>query len=99
MEAVDPAGFHVYLKKLVNVKGEKHALPLSPSGLQEKEKLTLYSSTVSDPLTITAFIDPSNGTSHILHSSFIPDAYFLSDAAGIYRVVFEDLRQFWPNGQ
>jgi hypothetical protein len=99
MEAVDSASFTTYLGGLVNAQGTTFSELTSTQGLTLAEKLTLYGNNMNEPTTISAFISPDTIAPFLIHSTANPDALFNSDSTGLYKKIFSDLRQFWPDGQ
>jgi len=99
MEAVDTNAISQYLNGLSNTQGSEFSNLTSTQGLNLIEKLTLYGNNMVEPTTISTFINQDTTKPFLIHSSVNPDALFLSDTVGIYKRIFGDLRQFWPNGQ
>ena len=99
MEAVDSTSFKTYLGALVNAQGADFSDRTSTQGLTLAEKLTLYGNNMNEPTIITAFQSPDTIAPFLIHSTDNPDAIFNSDSTGLYKKIFSDLRQFWPDGQ
>lgn len=99
MEAVDSASFNTYLGGLVNAQGTTFSDLTSPQGLTLAEKLTLFGNNMNQPTIITAFHNPDTVAPFLIHSTANPEALFNSDSSGLYKKIFTDLRQFWPDGQ
>ena len=99
MEAVDTNAISQYLTGLSNAQGTEFSDLTSTQGLSLIEKLTLYGNNMVEPTIISAFSNQDTTKPFLIHSSVNPDALFLSDTVGIYKRIFGDLRQFWPDGQ
>jgi hypothetical protein len=99
MEALDSAAFNSYLVGLVNAQGTTFSDRTSTQGLTLAEKLTLFENNMNQPTIISAFHSPDTLAPFLIHSSANPDALFNSDSTGLYKKIFTDLRQFWPDGQ
>ena len=99
MEAVDSVKMKSYLASLVNSRGAEFADENSISGKTAIEKLTLYGNNMVQPIVISAYNNRDALKPFLIHSSLNPDAVFLADSMGIYKQVFADIRQFWPDGQ
>jgi hypothetical protein len=99
MEAVDSLSFQNYLTALVNAQGSDFSELTKTDGLTLAEQLILYGNTMEGPTTIRAFIQQDTLSPFLLHSSTNPESIFKSDSTGLYKRIFTDLRQFWPNGQ
>lgn len=99
MEAVDSTSFNTYLGVLVNAQGSDFSDRTSTQGLTLAEKLTLYGNNMNEPTIISAFHSPDTIAPFLIHSTANPEALFNSDSSGLYKKIFADLRQFWPNGQ
>lgn len=99
MEAVDTTKMSQYLSGLSNVQGNDFSELLSIEGLSLVEKLTLNGNNMVEPTIISGFSNQDTSKPFIIYSTVNPDAFFLSDTSGIYKRIFGDLRQFWPDGQ
>lgn len=99
MEAVDSTSFSAYLGGLVNAQGTTFSDRTSTQGLTLAEKLTLFGNNMNEPTIIRAFHSPDTIAPFLIHSTVNPEALFNSDSSGLYKKVFTDLRQFWPDGQ
>lgn len=99
MEAVDSSAFSNYLDGLVNAQGSAFSDLTSVQGLLMIEKLTLQSTSASNPVTITAYAAQDSLKPFLIASTANPEAIFVSDSFGLYKKVFTDLRKFWPDGQ
>lgn len=99
MEAVDYISFHSYLTGLVNAIGYTFDTRSSIDGLTAQEKLTLYGNTMKAPTIITTYLSKDPLKPVLIHSSANSETVFTSDSIGLYKIIFSDLRQFWPNGQ
>lgn len=99
MEAVDSTKMKSYLTTLTNSRGSEFANENPVSGKTAFEKLTLYGNNMVQPIVISAYENNDALKPFLIHSSINPDAVFLSDSMGIYKQVFADIRQFWPDGQ
>lgn len=99
MEAVDSSAFSNYLDGLVNVQGSAFSDLTSVQGLLMIEKLTLQTTSASDPVTITGYAAQDSLKPFLIASTANPEAIFISDSLGLYKNVFTDLRKFWPDGQ
>lgn len=99
MEAVDSTGFQNYLSSLVNVQGASFSELTSTQGLILTEQLTIYGNNMASPTIISAYQSSDQLAPYLVHSSANPEAIFTSDSTGIYKRIFGDLRQFWPDGQ
>ena len=99
MEAVDSTSFNTYLGGLVNAQGVTFSELTSTRGLTLAEKLTLYGNNMNEPTIISAFQSPDTIAPFLIHSTANPEALFNSDSTGLYKKIFTDLRQFWPDGQ
>lgn len=99
MEAVDSAKMKSYLASLANSRGLEFASENSVSGKTAFEKLTLHGNNMVQPIVISAYENNDALKPFLIHSSINPAGVFLSDSVGIYKQVFADIRQFWPDGQ
>ena len=99
MEAVDSSVMKNYLLSLVNTKGNEFGDINSISGNDPVEKLTIYGNNMLAPVVISVYANSDTLKSMLIHSSYNPQSVFLSDSSGIYKQVFADIRQFWPDGQ
>ncbi len=99
MEAVDSTSFTTYLGGLVNAQGTTFSELTSTQGLTLAEKLTLFGNNMNEPTIISAFHSPDTIAPFLIHSTANPDALFNSDSTGLFKKIFSDLRQFWPDGQ
>jgi uncharacterized protein DUF4340 len=99
MEAVDSTKFNNYLSTLVNAQGAEFSDLTSTQGLTLVEQLTLYGNNMAAPTTISAFHSQDTLAPFLIHSSANQEAIFTSDSTGLYKSVFLNLRQFWPDGQ
>jgi hypothetical protein len=99
MEAVDSTKFQNYLTALANAQGADFSDLTSIQGLTLVEQLTLYGNNMAAPTTISAYSNQDTLAPFLVHSSANPESIFLSDSTGIYKRIFTDLRQFWPDGQ
>lgn len=99
MEAVDSTSFHNYLMRLVNVQGKEFIEADTVRIASPHQIVTLYSFKATDPVVIEAYYNDDPSKPFIIHSSGNPQAWFASDSSGIYHTIFEDLHQFWPDGQ
>jgi hypothetical protein len=52
-----------------------------------------------EPTVLSAFTGQDTLAPFLIHSSANPVAVFYSDSLGLYKRIFADLRQFWPDGQ
>lgn len=99
MEAVDSSAMRNYLQLFVNTKGTEFGDVNSISGKDPVEKITIYGNNMVAPVVLSAYAGSDSLKSILIHSSSNPQAVFLSDSMGIYKQVFADIRQFWPDGQ
>lgn len=99
MEAVDSSSFMTYLGILVNAQGTTFSDRTSTQGLTLAEKLTLYGNNMTEPTIISVFHNTDTIAPFLIHSTDNPEAIFNSDSTGLYKKIFSDLRQFWPDGQ
>ncbi len=99
MEAVDTNAISQYLKGLTDTQGSEFSELTSAQGLSLVEKLTMHGNNMVEPTIISAFSNQDTTKPFLIHSTVNPDAVFLSDTSGIYKRIFGDLRQFWPDGQ
>lgn len=99
MEAVDSTSFNTYLEGVVNAQGTTFSDRTSTQGLTLVEKLTLFGNNMNEPTIISAFHSPDTIAPLLIHSTDNPEALFNSDSTGLYKNIFADLRQFWPDGQ
>ena len=99
MERVDSVAFEQYLKVLSNIEGKQKGDLQSIQNTELVEILTLYGNTMNDPVAITVLKNRDAENQYLILSSVLKESIFISDSAGIYRYIFKDLRQFWPNGQ
>jgi hypothetical protein len=99
MEALDSSAINQYLNSLTSTQGIEFSDLSSTAGLDLREKLTLYGNNMVDPTVISAFISQDTIKPFLIHSTVNPDAVFYSDSSGIYKRIFGDLRQFWPDAQ
>ncbi len=99
MEALDTALINSYVQNLVNVKGIEFSDISSTDGLSLIEKMTLYGNNMIGPTVLSAYMNQDSLKPYLIHSTANPDAIFLSDSLGIYKRIFTDVRQFWPDGK
>jgi hypothetical protein len=99
MEAVDTGKIKQYLTGLKNTQGGEFSNLTSTDGLTLSEKLTLHGNNMVEPTVISAYMNQDTLKPFLIHSSENPDGIFLSDTSGIYKRIFGDLRQFWPDGK
>ncbi len=99
MEAVDTTAFENYLSGLVNAKGSTFSDLTSTQGLPLAEKLTLSGNTMTEPTILSVYHQQDSISPFLIHSTANPEALFTSDSVGLYKRIFTDLRQFWPDGQ
>jgi hypothetical protein len=99
MEAVDSTKFKTYLAGLVSAQGNEFSDLKSTAGLSLLEKVTLTGNNMTEPTVISAFAAQDTLKPFLITSSVNPDAIFKSDANGLYKKIFLDLRPFWPNGK
>lgn len=99
MEAVDSAKFALYLTSLVAAQGHEFSELTSTQGLSLLEKLTLTGNNMIEPTVISAYASPDTTKPFLIHSSINPQSVFKSEATGLYKQIFSDLRPFWPHGQ
>ena len=99
MEAVDTSAINSYLQILVNAKGREFCEMNSTNGLSLIESMTLYGNNMIAPTVLSAYANQDTLRPFFIHSSANPDAVFLSDSSGIYKMIFSDIRQFWPDGE
>lgn len=98
MEAVDSSSFKAYLNELVSAEGPSSDDFTPRQGLDLTEQLTLYGAEMAAPTVIRAYAQ--EGKSQVLiHSSAHADAVFTTDSTGLYKLVFKDLKKFFPDGQ
>lgn len=99
MEALDSTKFNGYLSSLIGAQGTAFSDLTSTDGLTLAESLTIYGNNMPAPTIISAFSQTDTLSPFLIHSTFNPQAIFKSDSSGLYKRVFADLRQFWPDGQ
>jgi|GEM_PF-830599 len=99
MEAVDSTSFNAYLGGLVNAQGTTFSDLTSTQDLTLAEQLTLFGNNMNQPTIISVFHNPDTLMPFLIHSTANPEALFNSDSTGLYKKIFTDLRQFWPDGQ
>lgn len=99
MEAVDSSAFAGYLNSLVHAKGADFSDLNTTDGLEFLESLTLYGNNMVEPTVISSFKNIEDQMSFLIHSSINDDSVFKSDSMGLYKLIFTDMRQFWPDGQ
>lgn len=99
MQAVDSVKFVNYLNQLIGTNGVYFSDLTSVQGYTLAEQLTLQGNQLPSPITITAYDSRDTLKPFLIHSSVNPDAVFTSDTVGIYKRIFGDLRQFWPDGK
>ncbi|HSF89961.1 MAG TPA: hypothetical protein VLA46_11120, partial [Saprospiraceae bacterium] len=93
------SSFMTYLGMLVNAQGTTFSDRTSTQGLTLAEKLTLYGNNMTEPTIISVFHNTDTIAPFLIHSTDNPEAIFNSDSTGLYKKIFSDLRQFWPDGQ
>ncbi|HJW30986.1 MAG TPA: DUF4340 domain-containing protein [Saprospiraceae bacterium] len=99
MEKLDSTAFKNYLSELANAQGSEFSDLKSTAGLNLAEKVTLYGNNMVEPTVISAYMASDTLKPYLITSSAIPDAIFKSDAKGLYKRIFSDLRPFWPGGK
>jgi hypothetical protein len=99
MEAVDSTAFQSYLTNLTNAQGSAFSDLTSTQGLSLAEKLTLSSTNMTEPTILSVFHQQDSISPFLIHSTANPEALFTSDSLGLYKRLFMELRQFWPDGQ
>ena len=99
MEALDTNTTKQYLKSLTMAQGTEFSALSSTNGLSLIEQLTISGNNMVEPTVISAYANEDATKPYLIHSSVNPDAVFISDTAGIYKLIFGDLRQFWPHGK
>ena len=99
MEAVDTSAINAYLQSMTNTRGTEFSDNTPVNNQNPLEKLTLYGNNMIEPVTLSVYQNQDTIKTYLIHSSVNPDAFFLSDSTGIYRQIFSELRQFWPNGK
>ena len=99
MEALDSTRFDAFLSALVAAQGSSFSDLRSTEGLTLVEKLTITGNNMTQPTIISAFAQADTLSPFLIHSTFNPMSIFTSDSVGLYKRVFADLRQFWPDGQ
>jgi hypothetical protein len=99
MEAVDSTKMKSYLTGLTGSQGSEFSEITSEEGLTLIEKLTVSGNNMTEPTIISAYSNSDKAKPFLIHSSINPDGFFLSDSVGIYKRIFGDLRQFWPDGK
>ncbi|HZV69515.1 MAG TPA: DUF4340 domain-containing protein [Saprospiraceae bacterium] len=99
MEAVDTSAIKSYLTGLANAQGSEFSELSSTSGLTVVEQLTLYGNNMTGPTVISAYANQDPAKPFLINSSANPEGVFISDSMGIYKHIFGDLRQFWPDGK
>ena len=99
MEALDSTKFNEYLTAMVVAQGSNFSDLTTTDGLILAEQLKIYGNNMSEPTTISAFMQSDTLNPFLLHSTVNPQAIFKSDSVGLYKRIFTELRQFWPDGQ
>ena len=99
MEALDSTKFNALLSALVSAQGSSFSDLNSTEGLTLAEKLTITGNNMSQPTIISAYAQADTLSPFLIHSTFNPMSIFKSDSVGLYKRIFADLRQFWPDGQ
>lgn len=99
MEAIDSTRFLNYLNQLAGTNGVYFSDLTSVQGYTLAEQLTLQGQNLPAPITISAYDSRDTLKPYLIHSTANPDAIFTSDSIGIYKRIFSDLRQFWPDGK
>lgn len=99
MEAVDSTRFATYLNQLTGTNGAYFSDLTSVQGYTLAEQLTLQGANLPAPITISAYDSRDTLKPYLIQSTANPDAIFTSDSIGIYKRIFSDLRQFWPDGK
>ena len=99
MEALDSISFDRYLKELVNTS-KTEFIELDPKAeMVMLEKIVLFGNNMMAAPELTLYAHPSQEYPFRILASTYPDKLFLSDSNGIYRQIFLNLHQFWPDGQ
>ena len=99
MEAVDSSKIATYLSALVASQGRMFSELESTQGLSILEQLSVSGNNMIAPVVLSAYASQDTLKPFLIHSTANPDALFLSDSMGLYKQIFSDLRQFWPDGQ
>lgn len=99
MEAVDTTKMKTYLSGLMNAQGSEFSDLKTTDGLSLLEKVSLYGNNMTEPTVISAYTNQGGTKPFLINSSVNPDGIFISDTIGIYKQIFGDLRQFWPDGK
>ena len=99
MEALDTTKFNAFLSALASAQGSSFSDLTSTEGLTLAEKLTINGNNMPQATIISAYAQSDTLSPFLIHSTFNPMAVFKSDSVGLYKRIFADLRQFWPNGQ
>jgi hypothetical protein len=99
MEALDSTRFDAFLSALVAAQGTSFSDLSTTEGLTVAEQLTITGNNMSQPTIISAYIQADTLSPFLIHSTFNPMSIFNSDSTGLYKRVFADLRQFWPDGK
>jgi len=99
MEALDSTSFDAFLSALVATQGSSFSDLSSTDGLTLAEKLTITGNNMTQPTIISAYAKADTLSPFLIHSTFNPMSIFNSDSVGLYKRIFADLRQFWPDGK
>jgi len=99
MEALDSTSFDAFLSALVATQGSSLSDLSSTDGLTLAEKLTITGNNMTQPTIISAYAQADTLSPFLIHSTFNPMSIFNSDSVGLYKRIFADLRQFWPDGK
>lgn len=99
VEAKDSTKVETYLTGLANVQGAEFSELSSASGLTLLEKISLYGNNMTEPTVISTYANQDAAKPFLINSTADPDGFFLSDSSGIYKQIFRDIRQFWPDGK
>ncbi|MEO6131233.1 MAG: DUF4340 domain-containing protein [Saprospiraceae bacterium] len=99
MEAVDSTKMKNYLSGLTNAQGAEFSDLSSVEGLNLIEKITIYGNNMTEPTIISVYSNTQASKPFLINSTANPEGVFISDSTGIYKQIFTDIRQFWPNGK
>ena len=99
MEALDSTSFDAFLSALVATQGSSLSDLSSTDGLTLAEKLSITGNNMTQPTIISAYAQADTLSPFLIHSTFNPMSIFNSDSVGLYKRIFADLRQFWPDGK
>jgi len=92
---LDSAAVHRYLQQLHQVRGTTFADDFDEvhGSKYRHQTLTIKVKNREEPFVLTCYRDSLRQPPFVLHSSQNPETFFESDSMGIYRVVFEKVKE------